>query len=181
MRYIAGLGTSYNKTIFSVWIRVGVRAFVQAIWSKGCNSTTEIEKVIIKGSVSGQNRIPNHQTHLTFSWHMYQTQPVLDGKRLSTDSLVYQFLHDWKERYGIILRDVSNMLAYVKSKNIFEWSARESVLHISPKMWLCINRTNRIIFIFEGQTPGKRAKFSVQKFIYWLHERKLEHHSVETN
>jgi len=94
MRYIAGLGTSYNKTIFSVWIRVGVRACVQAIWSKGCNSTTEIEKVVIKGSVSGQNRIPNHQTRLTFSWHMYQTQPVLDGKRLSTDSLVYQFLHD---------------------------------------------------------------------------------------
>jgi len=44
MRYIAGLGTSYNKTIFSLWVHVVMRAYVQATWSKGCNSNTEIEK-----------------------------------------------------------------------------------------------------------------------------------------
>jgi len=50
---------------------------------------------------------------------MYETQPVLDGKGLSTESLVYQNLHDWKERYDLILRDFSNILAYVEAKNIF--------------------------------------------------------------
>jgi hypothetical protein len=63
---------------------------------------------------------------------MYQTQPVLDGKMLSTNSLVYQFLHDWKEQYGLILRDVSDVLAYVEAKNIFLKDLPESRSYTFP-------------------------------------------------
>jgi hypothetical protein len=70
-------------------------------------------------SVSGHNRIPNSQTWLKFSWHIYQTQSVVAGRRLFTDLLVYRFLHDWRERHGLMLRDFSDMLAFCKSQAYF--------------------------------------------------------------
>ena len=97
----------------------GCACVCASLWSKGCNSTTEIEMVIIKVSVYGQNRIPSHQTRLRFSWDMYQTQPVLDGRRLSTDSLVYQFLRDWKEHMVLFYATFPMCWRYVKARHIF--------------------------------------------------------------